>query len=204
MNRLRAALLLTLLLFSAGCSLSRPALVKHYYLLDVSPKPPDTPPAHPGAIKVTGFEVAAPFADRSLAYRIEQGRYESDFYNEFFVLPRAMVTSKVVEWLTVRRIFATTLPPSSGLDAAYAIEGLVTEMYGDLRNKAEIYAVFSVQVFVSQPNSPERSIVFQRTYSQRVRVPDGSAEAISRGLGQAFQQCLVDLEANLRALPLNP
>ncbi len=135
---------------------------------------------------------------------MDQERYEADFYDEFFVLPRAMVTSKVVEWLTVRRIFATTLPPSSGLDAAYAIEGLVIEMYGDLRKKAEIDAVFAMQVFVSQPGALDGSIVLEHTYSHRVRVPDGSAEAISRGLSQAFQQCLMDLESDLRALQSNP
>ncbi len=204
MNRLRAALFLTLLLFSAGCGLSRPALVKHYYLLDVAPKPADGPPAHPAAVRITGFEVAAPFADRSLVYRADQERYEADFYDEFFVLPRAMVTSKVVEWLTVRRIFATTLSPSSGLDAAYAIEGLVIEMYGDLRKKGETDAVFAIQVFVSQSGAADRSIVLERTYSHRVHVPDGSAEAITKGLSQAFQQCLMDLESDLRALQLNP
>jgi cholesterol transport system auxiliary component len=208
MNRLGigATLLLMLLLFSAGCSLglSRPALVKHYYLLDVAPKPADTPPAHPAAIRVTGFEVAAPFADRSLVYRGEQDRYEADFYDEFFVPPRAMVTSEVVEWLTVRRIFATTLPSSSSLDAPYAMEGLVIAMYGDLRNKAEIDAVFTMQVFVSHSGALDRSIVLERTYGHRVHVPDASADAISKGLSQAFEQCLVDLESDLRALQLNP
>jgi len=203
MNRARFVMLLALLLSTAGCSLSRPALVKHYYLLDASPKPADAQPAHPGAIKVNGFEVAAPFADRTLVYRVDQGRYEADFYNEFFVLPRAMISSKVVEWLTVRRIFATTLPPSSSLDARYAIEGLVIEMYGDLRNQAEVDAVFSMQVFVSQITAADRSIVLERTYSRRVRVADGGAEAISKGLSQAFQQCLADLEADLRALKLD-
>ena len=113
-----------MLLLSAGCvDLSRPALAKHYYLLDAAPKPADAPPAHDGAIRVTGIEVSAPFSERSMVYRLDQERYESDFYNEYFVAPRAMITSQLVEWLTVRRVFATTLPPSSTLDAPYAIEG---------------------------------------------------------------------------------
>ena len=199
-----SVLLLTLLLGTGCVDLSRPALVKHYYLLNASPKPADTPPAHPGAIKVTGLEVASPFADRSLVYRVEAERYEADFYDQFFVAPRAMVTSQVVEWLTVRRIFATTLPPSSSLDAPYAIEGLVTAMYGDLRDKARAEAVFTMQVFVSQSGALEGSIVLERTYSHQVRVPDGTADAISKGLSQALQQCLVDLEADLRALQLSP
>ena len=95
---------------------------------------------------MTGVEVAAPFSERALVYRLDQERYESDFYNEYFVAPRAMITSKLVEWLTVRRVFATTLPPSSTLDAPYAIEGQVTALYGDLRDKAKTAGVFGMQV----------------------------------------------------------
>ncbi|HTS52394.1 MAG TPA: hypothetical protein VMH26_03905 [Burkholderiales bacterium] len=206
MTKLLGSLLLTtLLLLAAGCvDLSRPALAKHYYLLNISPAAADPPPAHQAAIKVTGFEVASPFADRSLVYRVDAERYEADFYNEFFVIPRAMVTSKVVEWLSVRRVFVTTLPPSSSLDAPYAIEGLVTAMYGDLRDKAQPEAVFTMQVFVSQSGPLERSIVLERAYSHQVRVPDRSADAISKGLSQAFQECLVDLEADLRAMQMSP
>ena len=195
----------TLVLVSGGCvDLSRPALAKHYYLLETSPKSPDGPPAHASAIRVTGVEVAAPFSERALVYRLEQERYESDFYNEYFVAPRAMITSKLVEWLTVRRVFATTLPPSSTLDAPYAIEGQVTALYGDLRDKARIAAVFGMQVFVIDASNPDKRIVLERACAPQVPVPDRSADAISKGLSQALQQCFVELEAALRALKLNP
>jgi cholesterol transport system auxiliary component len=202
---LYALLLSTLLLVSAGCvDLSRPALAKHYYLLDAVPKPVDGPPAHATAIRVTGVEVSAPFSERTLVFRLDQERYESDFYDEFFVAPRAMVTSELVEWLRVRRVFATTLPPSSSLDAPYAVEAQVTAMYGDLRDKSKTEAVFSMQVFVSHTGNPEHRIVLQRTYDQRVRVPDRSAEAVTKGLSEALQQCFAQLEADLRALQLTP
>jgi cholesterol transport system auxiliary component len=195
----------TLLLLSSGCvDLSRPALAKHYYLLETSPKPSDAPPAHVSAIRVTGVEVAAPFSERSMVYRLEQERYESDFYNEYFVAPRAMITSKLVEWLSVRRVFTTTLPPSSTLDAPYAIEGQVTALYGDLRDKAKNTAVFGMQVFVTESSNPDKRIVLERTCAQQVPVPDRSADAISKGLSQALQQCLAEIEADLRALKLNP
>jgi len=202
MNRLLGSVLLSLMLvLTAGCvDLKRPALAKHYYLLDAAAKPADTPPAHAGAIRVTGVEVAAPFSERSLVYRLDQERYEADFYNEFFVTPRAMISAQLVEWLSVHRVFVTTLPPSSSLDAPYAIEGQVTAMYGDLRNKAETEGVFGMQVFVTESAGPDRRIVLQRTYSHQVRVPDRSAEAITKGLSQALRQCLEDLEADLRAL----
>jgi cholesterol transport system auxiliary component len=194
-----------LLLLSAGCvDLSRPALAKHYYLLDTSPKAVDAPPAHASAIRVTGVEVAAPFSERTMVYRLDQDRYESDFYNEYFVAPRAMVTSQLVEWLTVRRVFTTTLPPSSTLDAPYAIEGQVTALYGDLRDKAKTAAVFGMQVFVTESGNPDKRIVLERACVQQVPVPDRSADAMSKGLSQALQQCFVELEADLRALQLKP
>ena len=195
----------TLLLLSAGCvDLSRPALAKHYYLLETSPKPSDVPPAHAGAIRVTGVEVSAPFSERSMVYRLEQERYEADFYNEYFVAPRAMITSKLVEWLTVRRVFATTLPPSSTLDAPYAIEGQVTALYGDLRDKAKTVAVVGMQMFVTDVRNPEKSILLERVCAEQVPVPDRSADAISKGLSQALQRCFAALETDLRALKLSP
>jgi cholesterol transport system auxiliary component len=206
MKRLpNVVVLSTLLLLSAGCvDLSRPALAKHYYLLDAVPKPVDEPPAHAGAIRITGIEVSAPFSERTLVFRLDKERYESDFYDEFFVAPRAMVTTELVEWLRVRRVFAATLPPSSTLDAPYALEGQVTAMYGDLRDKEKTEAVFSIQVFVTHIGNPERAIVLQRTYDQRVRVADRSAGAITKGLSEALQQSLTQLEADLRALQLTP
>jgi cholesterol transport system auxiliary component len=192
-------------MLSAGCvDLSRPALAKHYYLLEASPQPSDSPPAHASGIRVTGVEVSAPFSERSMVYRLEQERYESDFYNEYFVAPRAMITSKLVEWLTVRRVFATTLPPSSTLDAPYAIEGQVTALYGDLRDKTRTTAVFGMQVFVTDTRNPEKSIVLERACAEQVPVPDRGADAISKGLSQALQRCFAQLEADLRALKLNP
>jgi cholesterol transport system auxiliary component len=196
----RTVLICACVLVSAcGLSLSRPAIVKHYYLLQVAEQPGETAPAHAVAIKVNGFEVAPPFADRVLVYRVEDQRYESDFYNEFFVAPRAMVTSRVSEWLATRHIFSNALPPSSSIDAPYAIEGLVNAMYGDLRNSAEPSAVFTMQVYVMQSGAGERRIVLERTYSHQVRVSDTSAENVAKGLSLALQQCLADLETDLRA-----
>jgi ABC-type uncharacterized transport system auxiliary subunit len=103
----------------------------------------------------------------------------------------------------VRRVFTTTLPPSSTLDAPYAIEGQVTALYGDVRDKAKTAAVFGMQVFVTDSN-PDKRIMLERTCAQHVPVPDRSADAISKGLSQALQQCFAEIEADLRALKLNP
>jgi hypothetical protein len=113
-----------------------------------------------------------------------------------------MVTSRVSEWLTARHIFSSAVPLSSSVDAPYAIEGLVNAMYGDLRNSAEPSAVFALQVYVTQSGTGERRIVFEHSYSHQVRIADTSAESVVKGMGLAFQQCLADLETDLRAADL--
>lgn len=204
-------LLCATLLSGCGLGLSRPAPVKHYYLLETTSPASEAPAqkfeppaAHAFAVRITGFEVAPPFADRALVYRIDEQRYESDFYNEFFVAPRSMVTSRITEWLSGRKIFAAVLPSSSALESPYAMEGLVNAMYGDLRSSAEPSAVFTMQVFVTETRTSERPIVLERTYSHTVRVADRSAAGIAAGMSLAFQQCLADLETDLRKLALKP
>lgn len=194
------------MLVAAGCSLdvSRPAVVKHYYLLEVPAETAETPPQFTVPIKVSGFEVAPPFADRAIVYRMDEQRYESDFYNEFFVAPRAMVTSRISDWLAARRIFSAALPPSSTVDAPYAIEGLVKSLYVDLRLENQPKAVFALQVFVTRIGNPERRIVLERTYSHEFALADRNPETLTNGLSQALQLCLADLERDLRALDIKP
>ena len=195
-------MLLALAVINTGCSvgLTRPAPVKRYYMLEAPAQRSTEPALHAAALKVTGFEVAPPFQDRALVFRLDEQRYESDFYNEFFVAPRAMVTARLTEWLSARGLFSAVLPVSSTLDAPYALEGVVNEMYGDLREGA--VAVFTMQVFMTQASSPTRRIVHERMYTHRLYLQDRSAESLAKGLSQAFQQCLADLERDLRALQL--
>lgn len=197
-----ALLVSACVLLLSACGLSRPAPVKQYYLLQLAALPDSALPAHPVAIKVNGFEVAPPFAASALVYRLDEERYDADFYHEFFIAPRSMVTSRVAEWLAARRIFSSTLPPSSTLDAPYAMEGLVNAMYGDLRDGAEPSAVFAMQVFVTQGTTAGHRIVLERAYSHAVRIPDRSADSVAKGLSLAFQQSLADLETDLRTLDL--
>ncbi len=183
---------------------SRPALAKHYYLLHVPAPKDDAAPAHRFAIRVTGFEVAPPFADNSLVYRLGDERYESDFYNEFFVAPRSMITSRVTEWLTARRIFSTVLSPSSTLDAPYSMEGLVNAMYGDFRNSAEPSAVFSMQAFITQTSTPEHRIVFEHAYSADGAHSGRQCRERGQGVEPGVSAVPGRLETDLRALELKP
>jgi cholesterol transport system auxiliary component len=184
-----------------GCTLdlTRPSPVKRYYMLEAVAQPSTDPPAHQTAVRISGFEVAPPFGDRALVYRLDVQRYDADFYNEFFVVPRAMVTTQITQWLTRRGIFSAVIGPTSTLDAAYLMEGIVNEMYADVRPGLPFAAVFAMQVFLTEPTS--RTVILDKSYAQTVYLADQNAETVVKGLSQAFNQVMENLERDLRALP---
>jgi len=196
--------LLTLALMSSACSLglNRPAPVKSYFLLEPVAQPSTAAPTYPFALKVINFEVAPPYQERGLVYRLGEQRYDSDFYNQFFVPPRSMITTQAVQWLAQRQIFAAVLAPASSLDASYALEGLVNQLYADLRSGVQPAAVFTMQVFVTR--TLDRTIVLDRTYSHTVYVANQSPASVTKGLSDGFEQCLAELERDLRGLELKP
>jgi cholesterol transport system auxiliary component len=194
---------LALALIASGCvTLHQSQPVKNYFLLEIAGQPSTDPPAYPFALKVTNFEVAPPFQERGLVYRFDEQRYDSDFYNQFFVTPRSMITTQVAQWLGHRQIFSAVLTPASTFDASYTLEGLVNQLYADLRPGAQPATVFTMQVFVT--HTLDRTIVMDRTYSHTVYVPNKSPASVVKGLSQGFEQCLAELERDLRALNLKP
>jgi len=196
--------LLTLVLIASGCSfgLNRPAPVKNYFLLEPVAQPSTATPAYPFALKVTNFEVAPPYQERALVYRLGEQRYDSDFYNQFFVAPRSMITTQAVQWPGQRQIFTAVLAPVSSLDANYTLEGLVNQLYADVRPGLQPAAVFTMQIFVTR--TLDRTIVLDRTYSHTVYIADKSPASVTKGLSDGFEQCLAELERDLRGLELKP
>jgi cholesterol transport system auxiliary component len=190
-------LLPVLLVALAACSFTQPAPVKETFLLRAGDVPV-APKSHPGALKVVDFRVAPPFQNRGLVYRVDDLRYESDFYNQFFIFPDAMITNIVAERLGQAKPFEVILPPSSRLDAPYRLHGLVTELYGDVRDKSRPAAVLAIQFYLSRSGTDQ--VIYDQTLKQRVSLADASPESLVRGLSTALQQILAELGRQLQAL----
>jgi cholesterol transport system auxiliary component len=194
---------LALLLLVQACTLNQPAPVKHAYLLEASRAQSAGKPPHDEALFVATFRVAEPFAGKGMVYRFDEYRYEADFYNEFFVPPRDIVTQRVLEWLQSAAVFdSVRLSAGGARRGALQLEGLVTEMYGDLRDPQQPRAVLAVQFYVTRTDRTGTEVLFAQQLSQSVPMPNASAEALAAGLSQALKAILTELEAQLRAAPL--
>jgi cholesterol transport system auxiliary component len=200
---IRHALLVALVASFAGCGLgTRPASVKQTYLLQPPPPARAAAPVHAGTLKVGMIAVAAPFRGRSFVYREEELKYESDFYNEFFVAPAAMLTADVGAWLSAAGIFREVLPASANADGDFVLEGLVSEIYGDYRDAAKPAAVLSAKFFLIDNRGLGGVPVWQTELRQRVALPARSPDALAAAYNSAWSAMLADLSRDLAAAKL--
>ncbi|QLA16918.1 ABC-type transport auxiliary lipoprotein family protein [Desulfolutivibrio sulfoxidireducens] len=200
------AVLLALATLVAGCSAPKiPAPEKRFYA--INPTRPETLPPAPGGpiLRVRAFEISPAVSGKEMVYRLAEHEFESDYYNVYFVAPGPAVTQAARQWLRACGLFSL-VPPEGSLaggaaDADLILEGSVTALYGDFRDRAAPKAVAEVQFFVGKKTGGAPEVVFQRNY--RAAVPfsfDGSdSAALAAALNTALADVLSRFEADMRA-----
>ncbi|NUZ07828.1 membrane integrity-associated transporter subunit PqiC [Schlegelella sp. ID0723] len=195
-----AAVLVGLVLL-AGCGLTQPPPVKESFMLASRAAPTASPRPHAATLRIGSFGVVAPFEGRGIVFRTTEVNYQSDFYNEFFVAPGAMVRERVGAYLTAARPFRSiALDPR--VAGRYQLRGVVTQMLGDVRHKAAPAAVLAIHFYLVATDPPADRLVYDRLVEQRVALPDTSARAVVDGLGAALDQVLATLADDLGRLDL--
>lgn len=129
-------------------------------------------------------------------YRTNDVRYEGDYYNEWFVLPNAMITQQVMIWLKEAGPFQYVRDSSGPLPATHMLEGTLTALYGDYR-ASPAKAVLAVQFFLLQETSPQVEVLWHQEYRKEVEVREQKPEALLSGWNEALRLILSALDEDL-------
>lgn len=195
-----ASLLLLALL--AGCSaVTRPAPVRQTFLLD-PPLPQALAQSQPGALRVGNINVAAPFRGKAFIYRMDELRFETDFYVEFLVPPAAMLAEQTARALVHARPFARIAGPGATADAEWVLDGFAPALYADARTAGKPAAELAITYYLTPAGGAEQTPVWTREYRRHAPMRDSSPVAYAEALNVAFGEILAELARDLAGVQL--
>lgn len=149
------------------------------------------------AVEIRRFRVSPAYAGRGFVYRTRDGSFESDFYNEFFVAPGAMIQQQTAAWLTASGLFEAVVESGSRAPIGLQVEGNVVAIYGDYSGPGAPEAVLELQFLLSGPEGRTA----QRNYSERVRAQGDDANGLVAAWNDALKRVFTNLEQDLMEGP---
>jgi cholesterol transport system auxiliary component len=199
MNRQTRTLMamgLLIALLCSGCA-QRTAIVKDTFLLDAQRGGQPLKAAPETVLAVRPFSIAPAFQGKGIVYRTDEDQYVSDFYNEYFVSPSAMMTDQTRDWLSESGVCAEVLLPVSSVEPTHILEGHIKQIIADDRDKANPQAVLELSFFLLEQHKHDRTIRFQKTYSATQPLDGKTASACIAALNQCLSEILGNLEKDL-------
>jgi len=185
------------LLPAAGC-FSRKFPEKALYFVEVQ-RPGEVAGEGDGVLRLARVQVAPMFERKGFVYRTGGGRYEEDFYNEFFAPPAAMIQRATRDWLARSAIFLAVLDPADRAVADWYLQTRVIDLYGDARDVSALTAELAIEYTLVRREKLGADVVFRKQYAESERLAVESNEELVRGWERALARILETLEADVRA-----
>lgn len=181
----------------AACNdvLQKPFPEKRYFVLSAE-RPESQTTNGNRVLAVRRMRVGPGYDGRGLVTRGDALSAASDFYNEFFVAPGAMIEDLTGRWLSASGLFASVVATSSQLDPSHVLEGNLVALHGDYGPHP--MAVLDVQWQVLDVRSARDSVLLQSDHRLRIPLKDRTPQTLVNGFNQALAQALGDFETSLR------
>jgi cholesterol transport system auxiliary component len=190
---------LAVLLLAAGCvQLNKTYPEKRFYSLALTRAGEQAASPSDKILRVRRFLVAPQFEGREFVYRTGNLQYESDYYNEWFVSPGALLTEETFNWLAASGLFHAVLDGGSTIEESVMLEGYVTALYGDFREAPAPKAVLELRIHVIEADGRRPRILFHQSYRQAITVADESPGSLVKGWNSDLEQILSAVEEDLR------
>ncbi len=195
LRRVVSCLLVWVVLSMSGCN--DEALTTNYYALDIEHRAMPLKKESGIHLEVRRFSVDSVYAAKELMYRQGPLAYQIDHYHQLVISPGQMITEKTRTWLLQSGLFSRVLDPGSLSVPTHYLEGNVTALYGDFRNKRAPVAVMAMRLFLIDPKPAHESVLLSKTYEARVALKTFDAQGLVAGYNTCVEQILTQLEDDL-------
>ncbi len=109
-----------------------------------------------------------------------------------------MITEKARTWLSESGLFKRVLDPGSQIDPTHIVEGNITSLYGNFRDKSSLTAVMEIRIFLLKVETGTEPVpAFGETYKSSVGLESKDAESLVRAFDHCLKEILKDLERDL-------
>lgn len=193
----RIMLLAIVSLLLVSCSLSRPATERRSYLLQSAPDSM-APGPFPASIRIAPVTVSPAFEGKCFIYRTGEQSFETDFYNEFLIAPRSMMTGYLINWLQARGLFKEVHTTGTYRRADFLLDSHINAIYGDFRTPASPTATVEIRwTLSSQGNNGAHEQLLARTLREKISLAEPSAEALAMAYDTALYRIMQQLEQDM-------
>jgi cholesterol transport system auxiliary component len=153
-------------------------------------------------LRVGTINVAAPFRGKAFVYRLDELRFETDFYVEFLVPPAAMLAEQTARALAHARPFARVTGPGGSGDAEWVLDGFASALYADTREAGKPAAELALTFFLTPAGGSAQTPVWTREYRRHAPMRDSSPVAYAQALNAAFGEIVGELARDLATVSL--
>ena len=176
---------------------------KQYYMIEVDRKPADSDPLSDRILEIRKFKASPQYRGKEMVYQTGEFRYKSDFYNNYFVPPEAMMLVASKKWLQGSGLFKEIVESYNRLDPCCYLEGYISKLHGDYRDPASPKAVIEIDFLFFQEYQNQLIAMFHKSYHREIPMAYQNAEDLAGGLNQGLREIFSDLEEDLKKVELN-
>ena len=162
---LKTACLILAMMSTTGC-FSRQSIVKNMFLLEAQQGGQTMKADSDSVLTVQPFSIAPEFQRAGFVYRVDENKYNVDFYNEYLISPSRMITSQTRQWFTISGPFSQVLSPNSIVAPTHSLEAAIQKLYWDVSVPEQPKSVLEITFFLSEKQKREDVIVFSKTYTR--------------------------------------
>ncbi len=141
--------------------------------------------------------LAPPYDSRGFVYRKADGTWESDFHNEFFASPAALLTEQIRRWLAGAHGSVRVVEAGERARATHTLDIRVNALFGDYPEKGVRRAVMEMEFDLYAGGRPAGAAILGRTYRREIPFEETGPDALVGGWNRAFEEILADLVNDL-------